>query len=269
MTQYDFAALENIEFDASIDLYRAAPEDFRIEHAVDFRDIGSTTCMTCRGIEPASMFCRAVRLGVGPAATRTEIDDVLAYMDGLGLRYAIPVAPQSQPPELSSWLENRGFTRGYAWMKFCRPCTDAPPATTELDIRVIDQEHGEPFGRVVADGFGLPLLAPWVEALAGRKNWVCVIAFDSNTPVGAGAAYVNGGYAWLGFGATLPSHRRKGAQAALLARRLSEAAARGARVAVTETGERLPDKPSNSYRNILRAGFAEAYLRQNYLSPST
>ena len=26
-------------------------------------------------------------------------------------------------------------------------------------------------------------------------------------------------------------------------------------------------KPSNSYRNILRYGFAEAYLRPNYLSP--
>jgi hypothetical protein len=45
-------------------------------------------------------------------------------------------------------------------------------------------------------------------------------------------------------------------------------AARGARTAVTETGERLPDKPSNSYRNILRAGFHERYLRHNYLSPA-
>jgi hypothetical protein len=53
----------------------------------------------------------------------------------------------------------------------------------------------------------------------------------------------------------------------MLARRLTEAAARGARVAVTETGERVPDKPSHSYRNILRAGFEEMYLRQNYLSP--
>jgi hypothetical protein len=37
-------------------------------------------------------------------------------------------------------------------------------------------------------------------------------------------------------------------------------------VAVTETGERVPGKPSNSYRNILRAGFAEAYLRANFMS---
>jgi hypothetical protein len=46
------------------------------------------------------------------------------------------------------------------------------------------------------------------------------------------------------------------------------AAARGARTAVTETGERMPDKPSASYRNILRAGFQERYLRQNWMSPT-
>ena len=79
---------------------------------------------------------------------------------------------------------------------------------------------------------------------------------------------LGGEYAWLGLGTTLASHRRHGAQAALLARCLNEAAVRGARVAVTETGERQPDKPGVSYRNILRAGFQEMYLRQNYMSPS-
>ncbi len=62
-----------------------------------------------------------------------------------------------------------------------------------------------------------------------------------------------------------PCHRH-GAQNALLARRLQEAATQGAQVAVTETDERVPDKPDNSYRNILKAGFVEAYVRQNYLS---
>ncbi len=269
MTLFDFAALENIEFAANIDLFRAAPEDVRLALDVEIRDIGTTTCMTCRGIEPTSMFRRAVGLGVGSSTNEPALDEVLAYMDRRKLKFALPVAPLSQPPALTSWLEKRGFTRGYAWMKFYRPCADAPQATSSLEIRVIGEEHSSEFGRVVAEGFGLsPTAAPWVGAVAGRPNWVCVMAFAGDTPVAAGAVYVQGNYAWLGFGATLSSHRRHGAQSALLARRMNEAAARGARVAVTETGERLPDKPSNSYRNILRAGFEEAYLRQNYLSPS-
>jgi GNAT superfamily N-acetyltransferase len=134
---------------------------------------------------------------------------------------------------------------------------------------VVGREHGADFGRVVAEGFGLPeSIARWVAALPGRPHWVCAMAFAGSAPAAAGAAYVQGEFAWLGFGATLPAQRRHGAQNALLARRLGEAASRGARIAVTETGERLPDKPSNSYRNILRAGFHERYLRQNYLSPA-
>ena len=154
-------------------------------------------------------------------------------------------------------------------MKFCRPCEGAPQVVSDLEIRVIGASLGGEFGRVVAEGFGLPrTVAPWIGALAGRAKWICVMAFAGGAAVAAGAAYVSGRHVWLGLGATSASHRRRGAQNALLARRLSEAAARGAQVAVTETGERVPDKPSPSYRNILRAGFEEAYLRENYMSPS-
>jgi len=264
----DFIALENVEYSAYADFYRAAPADIRAAYAVDVQQIGTSTRLTCRGVEPAAVFCRAVGLGVGRAGAESELDDVLARMNALGQRYVVPVAPQSQPPALASWLERRGFTKGYAWMKFSRPCHGAPRASSELQIRVVGPELGTDFGRVVAQGFGMPAaLAPWIGQLAGRANWVCVMAFDGSTPVAAGAVYVDGEYAWLGLGATLASHRGRGGQNALLARRLGEAAARGARVAVTETGERLPDKPSASYRNILRAGFKEMYLRQNYLSP--
>ncbi|HET7766873.1 MAG TPA: hypothetical protein VFK92_17440 [Burkholderiales bacterium] len=269
MTLCAFSEVESVEFDAIVDFFRAAPDDVRVALAIDARDIGGVSCLTCRGLEPAAVFRRAVRVGVGPPIGEPVLDEVLGHMDGRGQRYVIPVAPQSQPATLASLLEKRGFTRGYAWMKFCGPCVGAPQAATDLEVRVVGAKDGTAFGRVVAAGFGLPQSAvPWVGALAGRTNWVCVMAFDAGTPVAAGAAYVGGQYAWLGLGATLDSHRRRGAQNALIALRLAEAAANGARVAVTETGERVPDRPSSSYRNILRAGFEEAYLRQNYMSPS-
>jgi GNAT superfamily N-acetyltransferase len=264
----DFSALEKVEFDASVDLWHAAPAEVRGALALEVQQVGTAICTTSRGVEPAAIFRRAVGLGVARAATEAELDPVLAHMNRLGLRYAVPVAPPYQPATLAAWLEKRGFTRGYAWMKFSRPCDASLAASTDLEIRVVGPGLGDEFGRVVAAGFGLAsTIAPWVGALPGRPNWVCVMAFAESTPVAAGAAYVSGEYAWLGFGATLPSHRRHGAQNALLARRIAEAAARGARMAVTETGERMPDKPRNSYGNILRAGFDECYLRQNYLSP--
>jgi GNAT superfamily N-acetyltransferase len=264
----DFTALEGIEFEASADLWRAAPEAVRAAHAIELREVGGASCMTSRGIEPPALFRRAVGLGVAREASEADLDAVVAHMSSRGARYCVPVAALYKPRTLGAWLERRGFTRGYAWMKFSRPCDASLKAATDLEVRVAGREHGADFGRVVAEGFGLPAaIASWVSALPGRPHWCCVMAFAESAPAGAGAVYVSGEYAWLGFGATLPAYRRHGAQNALLARRLTEAASRGARTAVTETGERQPDKPSDSYRNILRAGFHERYLRQNYLSP--
>jgi len=264
---YDFTALENIEYKAIIDFYRAAPEGIKRAIGIDVHNIGPATCLSCRDIEP-QIFRRVLGLGVGRPANEATLEEIIAYMRARGQRYAIPVAPQSQPTEVTAWLGEHGFTRDYASMKFHRDCDSAPAVTTELDIRVIGAEMGGDFGQVVVEVFGLPAaVARWFGALAGRPNWICVMAFADGKPAAAGAAYLDGEYAWLGFGGTLESHRRRGAQSALLARRISEAAARGARVAVTETGERLLDRPSNSYRNILRAGFEETYLRPDYLSP--
>jgi GNAT superfamily N-acetyltransferase len=73
--------------------------------------------------------------------------------------------------------------------------------------------------------------------------------------------------AWLGFAATLPEARGQGAQGALLVERVRRAAALGCPLVTLETGERVPDRPDASYRNILRQGFFELYLRPNFYSP--
>jgi hypothetical protein len=93
------------------------------------------------------------------------------------------------------------------------------------------------------------------------------VAFDGDDPAATGALYVDGDVGWLSLGATLPEHRRKGAQGALLAERIRIAPALGCTALVTETGEAVEGRPSNSYRNILRAGFAEAFVRPNLRSP--
>jgi GNAT superfamily N-acetyltransferase len=278
-TPPDFERLEQIEFDAIVDFYRAAPDAVREQHALELRQIGVATCLLSRGLEPASIFRRIVNVGVSEPVDERALDELLAFMNTFHGTYAVPVAPASRPQLLARWLTERGFAPGYAWMKFRRALsmTSAPAhdddefahqqGTTNLDVRVVDGDDARNFGDVITQGFGMPpAMAPWIARLPGRSGWICLMAFEKKLPVAAGCAFLRDGYAWLGLGATLPSHRRLGAQSALLARRLYEAALKGARVAVTETGERLPDKPSNSYRNIVRAGFVEMYVRQNYLS---
>jgi GNAT superfamily N-acetyltransferase len=80
--------------------------------------------------------------------------------------------------------------------------------------------------------------------------------------------YVDERAAYLGYAATRPEHRGKGAQNALLAARIRRAAELGCDVVLTETGERRDDRPSNSYRNILRAGFEEHAVTAHWLGSS-
>ena len=83
--------------------------------------------------------------------------------------------------------------------------------------------------------------------------------------ISAGAYYLSGDIAWLDFAATKPEYREKGAQSALLARRIDDAAAEGCRLFVVETAEQTPEKEAPSFRNMRRYGFEVAYTRPNYI----
>jgi GNAT superfamily N-acetyltransferase len=265
----EHVALDEIESMAMADFFRAAPQELRRTHRIEARQTADATLLMSSGIEPGVLFRRVMGLGVGRRATEIGLAAALAPMQALGATFAVAVAADAGPAELPDWLQARGFAPGYAWMKFRRACADAPPVHTDLDVRVIGPEFAAAFGGVVRDGFELqPAMAGWSAQLVGRPGWCCVMAFDGGAPAAVGATFVRGEYAWLGMGATLPAYRRRGAQNALLTRRLQEAAARGARVAAVETGERVPGRPDHSYRNILRSGFTEAYLRRNYMSPA-
>jgi GNAT superfamily N-acetyltransferase len=154
-------------------------------------------------------------------------------------------------------------------MKFVRRADVLNVAETALDVRRVDGTSSADFARVVCGGFGMPpSVEPSIAAVSGLSGWSCYVAYDGNEPAAAGALFVSGGVGWLGLAATLPDHRRKGGQGAILAARIDRARELGVRMLVTETGVREEGRASNSYRNILRSGFEEAYVRENYLSPS-
>jgi ribosomal protein S18 acetylase RimI-like enzyme len=73
---------------------------------------------------------------------------------------------------------------------------------------------------------------------------------------GAGSMRIAGGIAQLCGAATLPAHRRRGVQTALLGHRLAHAAGAGCEFAVVTT-----QPGSKSQQNMQRAGFALLYAR--------
>jgi GNAT superfamily N-acetyltransferase len=191
--------------------------------------------------------------------TLDQLDELLPLFEGGGFWVSLDPGVG-----LDEALLARGFTADYPWQKFER---EPNPVSAESSLRI--EEADERFGTVFAQAYGMPaLFAEWLGRLPGRSGWHCIAAYDGDEPVATGALFVAGDLGWLTFGATLPSHRGRGAQSALLAARINLAADLGLALVVTETGVPRDGQAGPSYRNILRAGFRETYVRPNYASPT-
>jgi GNAT superfamily N-acetyltransferase len=257
--------LEAAELAAYADAFRAAPG------LCEVAEIGGATCLALRRI-PERTFCRVIGL-----ASCASLDEIAAFFGDTPWWI-------SDSHDLGPELERRGFARDYGWMKFSRG-VGPRQARSDLSVAKVGPERAGDFAAVVTGGFGMPA---WTEPLAanvvGRPGWSCYVAYDGDTPAGAGALFVHEGpgservarlgpatlpakVGWLGLGATLPEFRGRGAQSAILAARIEEARRIGCATVTTETGELENDRPSSSYRNIVRAGFREEGVRENYRAP--
>jgi hypothetical protein len=257
---------EMAEAIAGRDLYAAVRERHEALGAA-WVEIGGAFAFALRGIDNP-FFNRVLGLGITQPATHDDVAAVDAFYRDLGREWSVVMLPEpTNPPELVEWIEAAGWTRSRRWPKLWRSLDgDLPEPRTDLRIERVGQDRAEDFVRIVATTFEFaPDVAPFAAAVMGRPGWSHYVGFDGDAAVATGAMFVTEGVAWLGFGATLESHRGRGAQSAMFARRLADARAAGCRLAITETGEDTPEEPNPSYRNMLRAGFEVAYFRPNFV----
>jgi GNAT superfamily N-acetyltransferase len=240
--------LERVEVAAYADAMRASPG------LCEVAEIGGATCLALRSVG-SRLFNRVHGL-----ESTGALDEIAAFYGsanwwvcdshGLGLE-----------------LEQRGFARDYGWMKFRRG-VGPRKARSDLDVVRVGPDAADDFAGVVVGGFELPEgSSPLAANIVGRPGWSCYVAYDGDAPAGAGTLFVLEGTGWLGFGATLPAFRSRGAQSAILAARIEDARVQGCSTVVTETGELVEGRPAASYRNIVRAGFREAGARPSYRAP--
>lgn len=232
----------------------------------DAVELGGATVLRSPSAPSSPMLNRIVGLGADLPATEETLDVALAAMGDETTCY-VSLSPGARPPEVVDWLQARGLEPGWGWMSFRRGVEDPPATSTTLRLVEVGPREADAFARVVATGYGLPdASVPWI-AETPERGWACWLALDGDEPAAAAAVYIAEGAGYLGFAATLDEHRRKGAQSALLTARIRQARARGCDTVLTETGERREGLPSNSYRNILRAGFEEVAVTANWLRP--
>jgi GNAT superfamily N-acetyltransferase len=267
---YDPAALDRAERRFWREIWESVPPAVAEEHGIELKDFGQVQTTTVRDLAPARM----MNLILG-AAEDTEPDcgalaRAVAWAAEQGVSSYVPVTPGlAGTAAAEDWLREKGFERGYAWMKFVRdPHPPRFPAPDGVEVVELAAPGQEPFGMLAATGFGMyPWAADFFNYLPGRQGWRCYVARVGGEALACAAMLIDDGIAEFGIAATLEEARGRGCQTALLHRRIRDAAEAGCRTLLVETGERVPGRPSASYRNILKAGFEEAYLRPNWQRP--
>jgi GNAT superfamily N-acetyltransferase len=262
--QYDPAALDRVERSFWRDIWQSLPHEAASEHGVELREFGALQVTLTRDLPQVPI----LNLVLGaPDATAADLDYAIAWTGEHGVSPCVPVTPAlGGSARAESWLREKGFEPGYAWMKFVRDSHPPRfPEPADLEVVELAAADEEPFGTIAATGFGMPAWAAHFFAhLPGRAGWRCYVARVEGKAQGCAAMLIEDGIAEFGIAATLEEARGRGCQTALLRRRIVDAAEAGCHTLFVETGERVPDRPSGSYRNILKAGFEEAYLRPNW-----
>ena len=174
-------------------------------------------------------------------------------------RFFAWLSPGPHMDAIRGWLEHAGFEPRMQWTRY--PTLDREsPASRRVQDRTGGEgsdgpERSQPRGKTLGDTM-------WdeFERSAGKIGFHHFMAFDRAHPVAVGALAVFEGLGYLTAAATAESHRQRGAQSALIARRIDRARALGCTVLAVETLTML----QHSMRNLERAGFRVAYEKEVY-----
>lgn len=253
--------LELAEARAWSQLYRHAGEATAKDLGVAVFTVGPATAVMAGRVDILA-HNRVIGLGLGVPVGDDTVDAIVdAFAAVSARRFFVQLSPYAAPGT-SELLEERGFRYYNDWVKLSRDAAMPVAAgATDLDVECIDASRAGEFARVFVDAFDWPrALEPWLATLVGRPGWRHYLALDGGRGVATSAMYVDGDVAWIDFASTLPDYRGRGAQSAMLARRIEECAALGVRTVVAETAD-----TGASRRNLERMGFTWRYRRANYL----
>jgi hypothetical protein len=271
MDDRSLAALaDECEAEAYADLFAAAPPALAAPLGLRCERHQGATALMARAV-PTSMFNRVIGLGVHQHA---GLDDLAHWQERFraegGRPWWIHVGPFAEPAKLQDWLVARGFAapRRRSWAKVWRG-TDAPPSVhTTLAAGPVQKRHLAEAAAAIAQAFEMPpFMGPWIASLHGRPRWRLYSVCEGDLPVGGGALFIHRDMAWLGMGAVLETHRRRGGQGALMALRIADALDSGCKHLFTETGEPVDGEPNPSLANMFRGGFRTVASRRNLQAP--
>jgi hypothetical protein len=262
------AAVEFIEAEAWAELQLTLPADVRARLGVQVRYHGRAVSLVAPATDAPSVN-RTIGLGLEQPLTPAALDELISQYASAGAkRWMLHWCPEAMPSTGDELIVARGGRAVRPLLKMWRS-TNAPFAETLATTCIvveIDVDDAPTFEALVGPALGVPPeLGPGIRSTVGHPGWHYYLALDGARPIAGAAMYTRGEGAWFGLGATSVADRGRGAQTALLERRLRDAIAFGCKWVSAETYPDTPDRPNPSYRNMLRLGMRVLYQRTNYL----
>jgi len=173
-------------------------------------------------------------------------------------RVFVWLSPGPEQGQVREWLHALSFSRvpwtRYPTLQFFG--TAQPPRSHAFEIRAAGvaafAAARTALGEAVMDGFARTL---------GSRGFHHFILYDQSRPIAVAALVAFDEIGYLTWAGTIASHRRRGAQSALIAHRVAVARELGCTHIISQTLTMLED----SFANLQRCGFREIYEQEVYV----
>jgi GNAT superfamily N-acetyltransferase len=207
-----------------------------------------------------SPLSQALAIGMEGPVSGEEFARLESFFALRGAPPVISLCPFAHPTLLEH-VARRGYRITHFEHTLVRGLDDELPAIAGPPVRLIEPGESRLWTDTVMTGFadGGPVseeMAAMFEVFTAARRSRCYLAEIDGVPAAGASASFGDEIAIFYCDATLPGFRGRGAQSALIARRLRDARAAGCGIAMAST---FPGTPSQ--RNYERAGFRVAYTK--------
>lgn len=265
------APIEFLEAEAWTQRVLALPAALKERLGTRVRHFGRAVAIATPGADAAAVN-RTIGIGLDRPLDDALLAEVNDFFRDAGVpRWLIDCGPNTTVVGGPEMLTRRGGILRTPTVKFVGEVGQSVAAPAgDVTVREVGREFGDAFQSIVGTAYDLPeLVEADLVSVLGNPGWRYYMAFDGDRPIAGAAMFVQDGGAWFGVAGTAEDARNRGAQTALLAKRLNDARRLGCSWVTAETSPDTAERPNPSYRNMLRAGLRVAYLRDKYVFVNT
>jgi GNAT superfamily N-acetyltransferase len=230
------------------------------------RELGAGTATYVR---PGSPMNKIIGAGLGEPIDEAALGDLERCLAHHREPVRVELSTLADPRTYAQLAARDYRVIGFENVLACRLATPTPHSAAAIEVQPVTErllaqfrettveaaacpdDTGVPVDTFTRDVIGVAV-DDSIQAPAARRY----LAYRDGAVAGAACMSIEGDVAVFTGSATLPPHRRHGVQAALLARRLADARAAGAALAIITTAP-----GTQSQANVMKQGFALVYAR--------